>query len=251
MILKPEKTCGQLKRISCIVITSNFEFNSTCRERKHSQSHWNILTWPGLRTQIWTCCKKAVLMILWNVCGSKFVRLMDNSWMKNFPKDTGGPGSGLQKLKQLPDLIFFGLKRKSINGHRTYNAPKLRGIYSSVGTMEGSRKPIRTQGRSQRYPTEAAMPCKLRTKRRSATSRTTDDETTGSNKIQKTQHASWRLMNSREGVWNLLYQKIMKITSHNLVHKIVPMHQAMKIPDAKAAVDKEWGEAREVASVAI
>ena len=27
---------------------------------------------------------------------------------------------------------------------------------------------------------------------------------------------------------------------HNLVHKFIPMHQAMKIPDANAAVDKEW-----------
>ena len=27
---------------------------------------------------------------------------------------------------------------------------------------------------------------------------------------------------------------------YNLVHKFIPMPQAMKIPDAKAAVDKEW-----------
>ena len=29
------------------------------------------------------------------------------------------------------------------------------------------------------------------------------------------------------------------ITHHNLVYKFLPMPQAMKIPDAKAAVDKE------------
>ena len=27
---------------------------------------------------------------------------------------------------------------------------------------------------------------------------------------------------------------------YNLVHKFIPMHQAMKIPAAKAEVDKEW-----------
>ena len=27
---------------------------------------------------------------------------------------------------------------------------------------------------------------------------------------------------------------------HNLVHKFIPMPQTMKIPAAKAAVDKEW-----------
>ena len=30
------------------------------------------------------------------------------------------------------------------------------------------------------------------------------------------------------------------MTHHNLVHKFIPMPQAMKIPVAKAAVDKEW-----------
>ena len=28
----------------------------------------------------------------------------------------------------------------------------------------------------------------------------------------------------------------------NLVHKFIPMRQAMKIPDAKAATDKQWKE---------
>ena len=27
---------------------------------------------------------------------------------------------------------------------------------------------------------------------------------------------------------------------YNLVHKLIPMPQAMKIPEAKAAVDKKW-----------
>ena len=31
-----------------------------------------------------------------------------------------------------------------------------------------------------------------------------------------------------------------KHEDYNLVHKYIPMPQAMKIPDAKAAVDKEW-----------
>ena len=30
------------------------------------------------------------------------------------------------------------------------------------------------------------------------------------------------------------------MTHYNLVHKVIPVPQAMKIPDAKAAVDKEW-----------
>ena len=30
------------------------------------------------------------------------------------------------------------------------------------------------------------------------------------------------------------------MTHYNLVHKFIPMSQAMKIPDSEAAVDKEW-----------
>ena len=30
------------------------------------------------------------------------------------------------------------------------------------------------------------------------------------------------------------------ISHHNLMHKFIPMHHAMKIRDAKAAVDMEW-----------
>ena len=33
---------------------------------------------------------------------------------------------------------------------------------------------------------------------------------------------------------------INSLNHHNLVHKFIPMSQAMKIPDAKSAVDKEW-----------
>ena len=80
-------------------------------------------------------------------------------------------------------------------------------------------------------------------------------------------------MSPRDSVWNHLYRKIMKLACileanestrmrmvnsephihedhiagkgenslqhYNLVHKFIPMPQAMKIPAAKAAVDKE------------
>ena len=33
---------------------------------------------------------------------------------------------------------------------------------------------------------------------------------------------------------------------YNLVHKFIPMPQAMKIPTAKAAVDKEWEKLKKI-----
>ena len=38
---------------------------------------------------------------------------------------------------------------------------------------------------------------------------------------------------------------------YNLVHKFIPLPQAMKIPDAKAAVDKEWKNARDNSSLGL
>ena len=35
---------------------------------------------------------------------------------------------------------------------------------------------------------------------------------------------------------------------YNLVHKFIPMHQAMKIPAAKAAVDKEWEKLEKISA---
>ena len=60
----------------------------------------------------------------------------------------------------------------------------------------------------------------------------------------------WKPVNPQDCVWKNLYRIIMKtilqekgdnsLQHYNLVHKFIPVPQAMKIPAAKAAVDKEW-----------
>ena len=57
-------------------------------------------------------------------------------------------------------------------------------------------------------------------------------------------------MNPQDNEWNLLCRKITEdpiagkgftsMTHYDLVHKFIPTPQAVKLPDAKAAVDKEW-----------
>ena len=41
------------------------------------------------------------------------------------------------------------------------------------------------------------------------------------------------------------------MAQYKLVHKFIPMRQAMKIPNAKAAVEKGWEEARNVSRLAV
>ena len=62
---------------------------------------------------------------------------------------------------------------------------------------------------------------------------------------------SWKPVNPQDCVWKWKYlphyhedhiagKGDNSLQHYNLVHKFIPMPQAMKIPAAKAAVDKEW-----------
>ena len=65
-------------------------------------------------------------------------------------------------------------------------------------------------------------------------------------------------MNPQECVWEIRYRIIMKtilqvkvensLQHYNLVHKFIPMPQAMKISAAKAAVDKEWEKLEQISA---
>ena len=69
-------------------------------------------------------------------------------------------------------------------------------------------------------------------------------------KLRQNLRVFWKLMNPQECVWEIQYRIIHEdhiagkgansLQHYNLVHKFIPMPQAMKIPAAKAAVDKEW-----------
>ena len=111
------------------------------------------------------------------------------------------------------------------------NARKLRGIYfidpeftEYKETIMNARKKLETSGsciRLARFKKNVGVmhPAKLRQNFR----------------------VVWKLINPQECVWEIRYRIITKtILEENLVHKFILMPQAMKIPAAKAAVDKEW-----------
>ena len=65
-------------------------------------------------------------------------------------------------------------------------------------------------------------------------------------------------MNPQDCVWEIRYRIIMKTILQErvkihysttiLVHMFIPMPQAMKIPAAKAVVDKEWEKLEEISA---
>ena len=88
-----------------------------------------------------------------------------------------------------------------------------------------------------------AMPCK--------TSKNSQHGATRAMRSNQNLLVFWKPVNPQDCVWKNFYRIITRtihiagkgdnsLQHENLVHKFIPMPQAMKIPAAKAAVDKEW-----------
>ena len=78
-------------------------------------------------------------------------------------------------------------------------------------------------------------------------------------KIRQNLRVFWKLMNPPECVWenseppnhhedHIAGKGENSLQHYNLVHKFIPMPQAMKIPAAKAAVDKEWEKLEKISA---
>ena len=95
---------------------------------------------------------------------------------------------------------------------------------------------------------DAAMPCKTETH---SSTKKLAAELNASQKVPKTnngciveshesprQRVELSLPKNHED--HIASKRYTSMTHYKLVHKFIPMPQAMKIPGAKAAVDKEW-----------
>ena len=100
------------------------------------------------------------------------------------------------------------------------------------------------------------MPCKMRTRKRAWKLRETE-ASENTNPGKKTKYAC--VVEAYESTRKRLESTLRRnhedhiaekgfnsINHYNLVHKIIPTPQAMKIPDAKAAVDKEWDKREKI-----
>ena len=126
---------------------------------------------------------------------------------------------------------------------RLHNAGKLRGIYLIDPTGEEFKDIMKNARRKLEVPMPGAVPCKTR--------REKYRETCSFEKKCKTKYASVVEADesSRKRMEGSLHQDhedhiagngMNSLSRYNLVHIFIPMPQAMKIPNAKVAVDKEW-----------
>ena len=166
--------------------------------------------------------------------------------MRNLQTERCGLGGDGQNGKRHPGQIAkLREKQKwSIEKPKLDNVRRLRGIYFIDLRTRNSKKP---RGMPERNWKHQWLPlCLARRARKTSMERPVARLMISSQNLR----VSWKPVNPQECVWKNLYQKYHKdhiarkgdssLQHYNLAHKFIPMLQAMKIPAAKAAVDKEW-----------
>ena len=127
------------------------------------------------------------------------------------------------------------------------NARKLRGIYFIDPEDTEFKETIRNARKKLETSVAPAMPCKIMKNCGSGSDKNTTKlacilEADESTRMRMGES----LPNHRED--HIAGKGENSLQHYNLVHKFIPMPQAMKIPEAKAAVDKEWEKLEKISA---
>ena len=124
------------------------------------------------------------------------------------------------------------------------NARRLRGIYFIDPEDKEFKENIKNARRKLETPMAPAMPCKTckKSKKGETRSKTNDFKSKFACILEASEPTRMRMEESLPKCHedHTVGERDNSLQHHNLVHKFIPMPQAMKIPAAKAAVDKEW-----------
>ena len=132
------------------------------------------------------------------------------------------------------------------------NARKLRGIYFIHPEDKEYKETIKNARRTLETQMAPAMPCKTCKKSKKGETRSKSNEIKSKLACILDASESTRLRMA-ESLPNHHEDHIAgkgenSLQHYNLVHKFVPVPQAMKIPAAKAAVDKEWEKLEKISA---
>ena len=262
MTLKPVPTSGRSKVTSSIIVTMNLEFNSVPKEETFPIPLKHIDLAKSTHTDLDVMQEKRI-DDCWNVDSNRNLSVHGKVsrsllyWKKNLPKDlwSGGRLTTIQPTSR-PDHVWpevwtkigkaaqnrekqEGTKEKA----KLDNARRPRGIYFIDPDYQEYKVTHKNAKRKLERPVAPALPCKR--KAPNGITKVCARAEIASEKNPKTIYG-W-IVESHEwqgNDWNLLSLKIMKTTlqAKDLLRcsSVFPIPQAMKIPDATAAVDKEW-----------
>ena len=115
------------------------------------------------------------------------------------------------------------------------NARKLQGIYFIDPEDKEFKETIKNARKKLETSVAPAMPCKISKNNQNCGNG--DKSTKFKSKLARLRMGE-SLPTHHED--HIAGKGDNSLQHYNLVHKFIPMHQAMKIPAAKAAVDEEW-----------
>ena len=185
------------------------------------------------------------------VCGRYLERKhrnLSNSWAGFIQFTILGKCRSERRLAQIqatsrPDFLWHqiwsststaaqkkGKQQWTVEKTKLENARKLSDIYFIVPDDKEFNGYINTKGKVA-IPMKAAILCKLKTTKSSHQHREIDS---GSIKVQKSKHAC--IVEAHESYCG---EGFNSLSHYKLVRKFVPLSQAMKISDGKAAVEKK------------
>ena len=132
------------------------------------------------------------------------------------------------------------------------NARKLRGIYFIDPEDKEYKETIKNARKKLETSVAPAMPCKVSTKGKHGATRGKSNEIKSKLACILEANESTRMRMGYSQPHNhedhIAGKGENSLQHYNLVHKFIPMPQAMKIPAAKAAVDKEWEKLEKISA---
>ena len=180
-------------------------------------------------------------------------------WKRNLQTEKGGPVRGLTKrqVTSRPDYLWPELwtklgrnaklkeKQKFSNEKpKLDNAGRLRGIYFIDPEDKEFKETIKNARKQLETPMAPAMLCKMskKSKHGETRSKTNDFKSKFACILEASESTRMRMEESLPNYHedHVAGKGNNSLQHYNLVHIFIPMPEAMKIPAAKAAVDKEW-----------
>ena len=260
---------GPCQEASYTAITLNPESNFTRREKNHSLFHLNTLTYPELLIRIWMLSKSAASMIIGISMGQETClflgQVSHNLTLHDEKAPDGYTWSGVGLTRKAADIQARLLLARvmEVNGKECQaegeqkwaeeklhleNARKLRRIYFIDPEDTEFKETIKNARKKLETSVAPAMPCKIM-------------KNCGNGVSGKIQTKLLCILEADESTRMRMGNSIPhyhedhiagkgenSLQHYNLVHKFIPMPQAMKIPAAKAAVDKEWEKLEKISA---
>ena len=231
-----------------IDVTRTTHTNLDVKQEKRIEDYWNIDgsrdlsdSWTGF-TQFTLLDEKPPDGYTWS--GGRLTRKQvtsrpDHLWPELW-KSMGKNAKLKEKQKWAEEKIHLD------------NARKLRGIYFIDPEDKEYKETIKNARKKLETSVAPAMPCKVSTKGKHGATRGKSNEIKSKLACILEANESTRMRMGYSQPHNhedhIARKGENSLQHYNLVHKFIPMPQAMKIPAAKAAVDKEWEKLEKISA---